>query len=463
MGATGKDAPPPPASDGAAQPPPQPVVLRMVLHCEGCAKKVKKSIHRMPGVVSVAADAAANTVVVAGTADAAALKARIESRTKKPVEIVSAPSKPPPAAEPQKSPDKGAGGGEKSPDSKGDKAGAESPPKEEEKKQPQPPQEKKPVQVGTQAANPTPTQRSLPPSALLPTTPTDHLSPTNNVLSALPQDATALLRIRLHCDACADRIRRRIYKIKGVKDVILEGNAKDEVKVVGTMDVPAMVAYLNEKLNRTVEAVAPGTSKADNPNKDKGGGDGGDGHIKKDKAPGDDAHKSDKGKGIEVAGPSVASAAASLAPAPMGASTHHVSPYGYGNVAYPPPPQQQGPPPGYYTSGNADGAGYATPYYQQPRADGAGYATPYYAQPRGDAGGYYQQQPRGDAGGYYQHQPRGDSYYHQPPSADGGSYYQHPGGYDQHPNPPPYQPYPFDTAPPPQMFSDENPNSCSVM
>jgi copper chaperone CopZ len=25
-----------------------------------------------------------------------------------------------------------------------------------------------------------------------------------------------LLKIRLHCDGCADRIRRRIYKIKGV-------------------------------------------------------------------------------------------------------------------------------------------------------------------------------------------------------------------------------------------------------
>jgi copper chaperone CopZ len=29
------------------------------------------------------------------------------------------------------------------------------------------------------------------------------------------QVTTALLRIRLHCDSCADRIRRRIYKIKG--------------------------------------------------------------------------------------------------------------------------------------------------------------------------------------------------------------------------------------------------------
>jgi hypothetical protein len=29
-----------------------------------------------------------------------------------------------------------------------------------------------------------------------------------------PQE-TVLLKIRLHCDGCADRIRRRIYKIKG--------------------------------------------------------------------------------------------------------------------------------------------------------------------------------------------------------------------------------------------------------
>ncbi|KAM0865889.1 hypothetical protein ACQ4PT_042972 [Festuca glaucescens] len=448
MGA-GKEAPPASgAGDGTgneAAEPPQPVVLRMVLHCDGCAKKVKKSIHHMPGVVSVVADAAANTVIVAGTADAAALKARIESRTKKPVQIVSAGgSATPPPAEPKKNPNKGAGGGQqekKNPD-KGGGAGAESqlqPPKEE-KKQP-------------------------------------------------PEDTAVLLRIRLHCDSCADRIRRRIYKIKGVKDVILEGNAKDEVKVVGTMDVPAMVAYLNEKLNRTVEAVAPGSSKDD-----KGGDGDGDGHIKKDKAAaasGHGAHK-DKGKGIEVAGPSMASAAASMAPATVQASTHHVSPYGYGNVTYPQQPPQ-GPPPGYYSGGNADGAGYATPYYQQqPRGDAGSY---YQQQPRGDAGSYYQHQPRGDsyyhqppsadagsyyqhqprgdsyyhqppsadAGSYYQHQPRGDSYYHQPPSGDTGSYYQHPGGYDQHPNPPPYNPYPFDTAPPPQMFSDENPNSCSVM
>jgi hypothetical protein len=32
---------------------------------------------------------------------------------------------------------------------------------------------------------------------------------------------TVLLRIRLHCDGCADRIRRRIYKIKGEDFIFL--------------------------------------------------------------------------------------------------------------------------------------------------------------------------------------------------------------------------------------------------
>jgi hypothetical protein len=133
-------------------------------------------------VESVTADAAANTVVVAGTADAQALKERIEYRTKKPVQIVSAggaaakPS-PPPAAEHKKSPEKSGGGGEEktNPDKgggadKGDKAGAHSQPQPREEFK-QPPEEKKPVEVGTQGAILSP--RNTLPCPLLPTTPTD--------------------------------------------------------------------------------------------------------------------------------------------------------------------------------------------------------------------------------------------------------------------------------------------------
>ncbi|KAL6901826.1 hypothetical protein ACP4OV_004702 [Aristida adscensionis] len=363
------------AGEGAAAAPEaaQPVVLRMHLHCAGCAHKVKKAIKHMPGVESVVADAAAGRVVVAGTADAAALKARIEAKTKKPVEIVSAGSGPSKAAAGAAESKDGGAGGEKKADKDGAAAGEKKGDKdaspEEEKEQKQPPEEKK------------------------------------------PKEETVLLRIRLHCDGCADRIRRRIYKIKGVKDVVLDGNAKDEVKVTGTMDVPAMVTYLREKLNRPVEAAAPGK-------KDGGGGGGDSGKDDKKDKGGDGKSKDaagetkDKGKGIEVAGPSTAAAAAFMAPVPAEASTYHVAPP-YGYVAYP-----QGP--------AAAPAGYSYPYYAN--ADGVGHANP-------SAATYYHQ--------VQHHYP--DAGQHQPPQAY-----------------PPY-PYRFDMAPPPQLFSDENPNACSVM
>jgi len=194
-----------------------------------------------------------------------------------------------------------------------------------------------------------------------------------------------------------------------VKDVVLDSNAKDEVKVRGTMDIPAMLSYLKEKLNRDVEAVAPakkdgGEGKDDK--KDKGG----DGDKNKGAAPGGD-DKKDKGKGIEVAaaGPSTAAAAAFMA-APAGPSTYHVAPP-QGYVAY-----QQGPPP-------HAGYGYYPPYPYYGNADGMGHA---HANPSGAA-----------------------TYYHQPEASQQQAY-------------PPY-PYRFDMAPAPQLFSDENPNACSVM
>jgi len=62
-----------------------------------------------------------------------------------------------------------------------------------------------------------------------------------------------MLKIQLHCNC----IKRHISEIKGVKDVEFDA-AKDLVKVTGTMDVAALLAYLREKLSRDVEVVAPG-------------------------------------------------------------------------------------------------------------------------------------------------------------------------------------------------------------
>ena len=206
----------------------QPVVLKMDLHCAGCAHKVKKAIKRVPGtcsrrgnlrfargsailfvlglihrflslagVESIVTDVAANRVVVAGTADAGALKARLEAKTSKPVEVVSAGG----------APKKPAAAGPKQDARTGEKEDKGASAKEKEKEKKQQAEEKKPKQVGTRQAMP-PTQPNY----------SSDLQQQQQLKNASafgsPQE-TVLVKIHLHCDGCADRIRRRIYKIKG--------------------------------------------------------------------------------------------------------------------------------------------------------------------------------------------------------------------------------------------------------
>ncbi|KAL8204923.1 hypothetical protein R6Q57_010546 [Mikania cordata] len=65
------------------------VVMKLDLHCDGCAKKVKSSIRHFKGVETVDVDIAGNKVTVTGNVDPAAIKERIERKTKKKVEIIS--------------------------------------------------------------------------------------------------------------------------------------------------------------------------------------------------------------------------------------------------------------------------------------------------------------------------------------------------------------------------------------
>ncbi|KAJ1295434.1 hypothetical protein BS78_01G223800 [Paspalum vaginatum] len=335
--------------DAGAPAGPQPIVLKVDLHCAGCAGKVRKAIKRAPGVESVTTDMAAGKVVVSGPADAAELKQRIEARAKKPVQIISAGAGPPKKDKEEKKADGGGGdkkadkekaaGGEKKADKEKGGGGDKKAGKE---KGAEKPEEKKPKE---------------------------------------PKQETVTLKIRLHCEGCIDRIKRRIYKIKGVKDVTVEA-AKDLVKVTGTMDAAALPAYLRDKLSRDVEVVAAGKKdgggdKKGDDSKDKGAG-GGD--KKKDGGGGDE--KKDKDK----------SASASVAPTPMADAGMYQMPPPYGYAPYPPAPA------GYY------GAHHHAGFY--PNAAGAQYPPP--------------------------------------------------------PAPPTY-PYGAAHLHAPQMFSDENPNACSVM
>ncbi|KAL8216929.1 hypothetical protein R6Q57_023766 [Mikania cordata] len=68
---------------------PTTVVLKLDLHCAGCAKKVKKSIQHIEGVENVKADFANNKLTITGKVDPVLIKERVEFKTKKKVEIIS--------------------------------------------------------------------------------------------------------------------------------------------------------------------------------------------------------------------------------------------------------------------------------------------------------------------------------------------------------------------------------------
>ncbi|PWA55766.1 heavy metal-associated domain, HMA [Artemisia annua] len=65
------------------------IILKLDLHCEGCAKKVKKSIRYIQGVESVKADSTNNKLTVVGKLDPVHIKERVAYKTKKKVEIIS--------------------------------------------------------------------------------------------------------------------------------------------------------------------------------------------------------------------------------------------------------------------------------------------------------------------------------------------------------------------------------------
>jgi len=186
------------------------IVLKTDLHCEGCAKKVKRYInHTFMDVKDVKTDCTNNKVTVKGNLDATLLREKVEQKFRKKVELILPPQPKKDAGE-KKSPEK----------------------KVEEVNKP------KEIQVSTVG-----------------------------------------LKIRLHCDGCAHKIKRIIKKIDGVESVAIDSD-KDLVTVIGTMDVNDLSAYLKDKLKRPVDIIPA--------KKDGGGGNGGGGDDKKEKTGGEE-------------------------------------------------------------------------------------------------------------------------------------------------------------------------------
>ncbi|XP_039068320.1 heavy metal-associated isoprenylated plant protein 6-like [Hibiscus syriacus] len=96
-------------------------VYKIDMHCEGCAKKIKRSIKHCEGVEDVKTDYGANKLTVIGKIDPAKIRERLAEKTKKKVDLIS----------PQ--PKKDAAAGDKKPE-------AEKKP-EEKKEEKKPPKE----------------------------------------------------------------------------------------------------------------------------------------------------------------------------------------------------------------------------------------------------------------------------------------------------------------------------------
>ncbi|XP_047179009.1 heavy metal-associated isoprenylated plant protein 7-like isoform X2 [Vigna umbellata] len=81
--------PPPP-------PPPPEIVLKVFMHCEGCARKVRRSLKGFPGVEEVLTDCKSHNVVIKGEkADPLKVLERIQRKSHRKVELLSPIPKPP--------------------------------------------------------------------------------------------------------------------------------------------------------------------------------------------------------------------------------------------------------------------------------------------------------------------------------------------------------------------------------
>ncbi|XP_044955337.1 heavy metal-associated isoprenylated plant protein 7-like [Hordeum vulgare subsp. vulgare] len=209
-------------------PPPLPVVtavLKIDMHCDGCAHRIRASVRRFPGVEGVAMEVDKGSMTVVGRFDAKKLRDRVAAKTRKKVELVGGKD------------NKGGGGGDKNKCADGE--GKQEPDKKEEEKKEQ--DDKCGGNAGKGKGG------------------------KDNKKPAVPVIVTVVLKIGsagLHCDGCMHRIRCKLFKIKGVEQVKMDP-AKNQVTVTGTMDAKALPEKLRKKLRRPVDVVPPGKGDKD--------------------------------------------------------------------------------------------------------------------------------------------------------------------------------------------------------
>ncbi|XP_021847225.1 heavy metal-associated isoprenylated plant protein 6 isoform X2 [Spinacia oleracea] len=306
------------------------VVLKFDMHCEGCAKKVRRSMKNFNGVESVKTDCSAGKLTVVGKVDPVKIKERVEEKTKKKVELLSfQPNKP------SNKEGGGGGGGEKKSDGGGGEKKSDGGEKKADDKKSEAKSDDKKSEDKKEKAQEKPKE---------------------------PQVATVLLKTRVHCEGCAQKIKKIVGKCDGVQDINVDLQ-KDVITVKGTMNMKDMLPYLNIKLKRNVEIAAPAKKddKAGGDKKPKEGGGGGakekpkegggGGSSEKPKEGGGGGGSSEKGKGggekkegggKKDGGEGNASKGENVTKIEVNKMEYNPYGYGYGAQAYTYDPRQQG-------------------------------------------------------------------------------------------------------------------------
>ncbi|KAL6552425.1 hypothetical protein OROHE_007789 [Orobanche hederae] len=89
-----------PKADEQPPPPPQEIVLKVYMHCEGCARKVRRCLKGFQGVEDVITDCRTGKVIVKGEkADPLKVLERVQRKSHRQVELIS-PIPTPPSEEP---------------------------------------------------------------------------------------------------------------------------------------------------------------------------------------------------------------------------------------------------------------------------------------------------------------------------------------------------------------------------
>ncbi|KAM0935946.1 putative heavy metal-associated isoprenylated plant protein/8/17/18/19 [Dioscorea sansibarensis] len=172
-------APPPPPP-----PPPEEIVMRVFMHCEGCARKVRRCLKDFDGVEEVKTDCKSHKVVVKGkkaAEDPLKVVERVQKKSGRKVELLT-PLPPP------------------KPEKKEEEKKEEEKPKPEEKKE-------EPVVIAV------------------------------------------VLKVFMHCEACAQEIKKRILKMKGVESA--EPDLKSsQVTVKGVFDPQKLIEYVYKRTGK---------------------------------------------------------------------------------------------------------------------------------------------------------------------------------------------------------------------